>query len=74
MRSQEMIKYEKMASARPTFNISKSDFPLLSDYFRPYGTQNEKKKYFRIICFESNGYQGLKSDKISFRVDNNTIL
>ena len=25
--------------ARPTVNIFKSDFPLLSDYFRPSGTQ-----------------------------------
>ena len=42
MRSQEMIKYEKMASARQTLNISKSDFLFLSDrFFRPFGTQNE---------------------------------
>ena len=44
MRSQEMIKYEKMAYARPTLNIFKSDFLFLSDHFRPPGTQNEKKK------------------------------
>ena len=70
MRLQEMIKYEKMAYARPTLNIFKSDFLFLSDHFRPPGTQNEKKKYYRVICLENNGHQGLKSDKISFRVDN----
>ena len=74
MRSQEMIKYEKMVSARQTFNISKSDFLFLPDRFRPFGTQNENQKCCRIICLENNGYQGLKSDKISFRVNNTTIL
>ena len=74
MRSQEMIKFEKMAYTRPTFNIFKSDFPFLSYHFRPPGTQNEKKKYYRIICLKNNGHQGLKSDKISFRVDHTTIL
>ena len=70
MRSQETIKYEKMAFTRPTFNILKSDFPFLSDHFRPSGTQNEKKKCYRIICLKNNGQQGPKSDKISFfRVD-----
>ena len=49
MRSQEMIKYEKMAYARPTLNIFKLDFLFLSDHFRPPGTQNEKNKYYRII-------------------------
>ena len=42
MRPQEMIKYEKKAYTRPTFNIFKSDFPFLSDHFRP-GTLNEEK-------------------------------
>ena len=46
MRSQEMIKLEKMAYTRPIFNIFKSDFPFLSDHFRPPGTQNGKKKYY----------------------------
>ena len=41
MRSQEVINYEEMAYARPTFNIFKSDFLFLSDHFRPSGTQNE---------------------------------
>ena len=27
-----------------------------------------------IVCLENNGYQGLKSDKSSFRVDNTLIL
>ena len=58
MHSQEMIKYEKMAYARPTLNIFKSDFLFLSDHFRPPGTQNEKKKYYRVICLENNGHQG----------------
>ena len=44
MRLQEMIKYEKRASARPTFNIFKSDFPSLTDHVRPSGTQNNNKK------------------------------
>ena len=66
MRSQETIKYEKMAFTRLTFNILKSDFPFLSDHFRPSGTQNEKKKCYRIICLKNNGQQGPKSDKISF--------
>ena len=74
MRSQEMIKFEKMAYTRPTFNIFKSDVPFLSDHFRPPGTQNEKKKYYRIICLKNNGHQGLKSDKISFGIENTTIL
>ena len=43
MRLQEMIKYEKRASARPTFNIFKSDFPFLTDHVRPSGTQNNNK-------------------------------
>ena len=69
MRSQEMIKYEKMAYARPTLNIFKSDFLFLSDHFRPPGTQNEKKKYYRVICLENNGHQGLKKrqNKLSSR-------
>ena len=74
MCSQEMIKFEKMAYARLTFNIFKLDFPFLSDHFRPPGTQNGKKKYYRIICSKNNGHQGLISDKICFRVDNTTIL
>ena len=74
MRSQEMINYEEVAYARPTFNIFKSDFLFLSDHFRPSGTQNEKKKCYRIIFLKNNGHQGLKGDKISFRVDNTTIL
>ena len=74
MCSQEMIKYEEMAYARPNFHIFKSDFPFLSDHLRPLGTQNEKKKYYRTICLKNNGHQGLKNDKISFRVDNTTIL
>ena len=71
MRSQEMIKFEKMAYTRPTF---KSDVPFLSDHFRPPVTQNEKKKYYRIICLKNNGHQGLKSDKISFGIENTRIL
>ena len=43
MCSQEMIKFEKMAYARLTFNIFKMDFPFLSDHFRPPGTQMERK-------------------------------
>ena len=74
MRSQEMINYEEMAYARPTFNIFKSDFLFLSHHFRPSGTQNEKEKCYRIICSKNNGHHGLKGDKISFRVDNTTIL
>ena len=74
MRLQEMINNVKMAYARSTFNIFKSDFPFLSDHFRPSGTQNEKKKCYKIICLENNGHQGRKSDKITFRVDNTTIL
>ena len=74
MCSQEMIKFEKMAYARLTFNIFKLDFPFLSGHFRPPGTQNENKKYSRIIYSKNNGHQGLKSDKICFRFDNTTIL
>ena len=57
MRLQEMIKYEKRASARPTFNIFKSDFPFLTDHVRPSGTQNKNKKLrskhdeFYFVCF-----------------------
>ena len=36
-------KMEKMASSRPTFNIFKSDFPFLSDHFRPSGTERKSK-------------------------------
>ena len=63
-----------MAYARPTINIFKSDFSFLSDHFRPSRTDNENKKCYRIICLKNNGHQGLKSDKISFRVDHTTIL
>ena len=73
MRLQEMIKYEKRASARPTFNIFKSDFPFLTDHVRPSGTQNKNKKCYRILCSENNSYQSLKSDKITFRVNNTRI-
>ena len=69
-----MIKYENTAYARPIFNIFKSDFPFLSDHFRPSGTQNEKKKCHRIICLKNNGHQVLKGDKVCFRVDNTSIL
>ena len=76
MRSQEMINYKEMAYARPTFNIFKSDFLFLSHHFRPSGTQNEKKKCYRIIYLKKKimDIKVLKAHKISFRVDNTTIL
>ena len=63
-----------MASARPTFNIFMSDFSFLFDHVRPSGQQNEKQKCYRILSLENNEHQSLKSDKISFRVNNTTIL
>ena len=75
MRSQDMINYEEMAYARPTFNIFKSDFLFLSDHFRPSGTQNEKKKCYRIVCLKNNGHQGLRrrQNKLSSRQHYNSL-
>ena len=42
MRSQQNIKYAKMAPTWQIFNIFNSDFSFVSDHFRPSGTQNEK--------------------------------
>ena len=63
MRLQEMIKYEKRASARPTFNIFKSDFPFLTDHVRPSGTQNNNKKCYRMLCSEIIHIKVLKATK-----------
>ena len=46
-------------------------FPIILDLLEH---KNESQECYRIICFENNEYQGLKSDKISFRVDNTAIL
>ena len=66
MRSQEIIKYEKWRTLGRLSIFSSRIFRFVFD--------NEKKKCYRIICLKNNGHQGLKSDKISFRVDHTTIL
>ena len=74
MRLQEMIKYENMAYARPISIFSSRifrSFPTILGLLEP---KMKRKKCYTIICLKNNGHQGLKGDKVCFRVDNTSIL
>ena len=74
MRSQEIIKYEKWRTLGRLSIFSSRIFRFFLTILDLLEQTMKRKKGYRIICLKNNGHQGLKSDKISFRVDHTTIL
>ena len=74
-RSQEMIQIKKWRP-RGWLSIFLSRISVPFQSFSTFLNTRWKVKMLPnfIICLENNGYQGLKNDKSSFRVDNTLIL